>query len=143
MISWNKKIDLFDWSSSQLCLDNLGALFWSIDKAFISFITHPWKTWLTLGAWSFSSLLMIFLLFHFFPYTGKVLTYFWKIWELKLFRERPKIENWSVYTLHFNGKNLSNNSSWDFEPIFDTRNSYALSPSKKNYSCLVFFVNIG
>lgn len=57
MISWNKKIDLFDWSSSQLCLDNSGALFWSLDKAFISFITHPWKTWLTLGAWSFSSLL--------------------------------------------------------------------------------------
>ena len=47
-----------------------------------------------------------------------------------------------VITLHLNGKNLSNNSSWDFEPIFDTRNSYGLCPGQNCFSrSLVFFVN--
>ena len=49
-----------------------------------------------------------------------------------------------LLTLHLNRKNLLNNSSWDFEPIFDTRNSCGLCPSQKIFSnCMVFLVNPG
>ena len=46
--------------------------------------------------------------------------------------------------LHLNVKNLLNNSSWDFEPIFDTRNSYGLCPGQNCFfRSLVFLVNPG
>ena len=56
----------------------------------------------------------------------------------------PGLRMFFVFTLHLNGKNLLNNSSWDFEHIFDTRNSYGLCPGQNCFSkSLVFFVDPG
>ena len=54
------------------------------------------------------------------------------------------MHKYAVPTYHLNGKNLLNNSSWDFEHIFDTRNSYGLCLGQNCFSkSLVFFVNPG
>ena len=53
----------------------------------------------------------------------------------------PKFSQ-EVYTPNLNGKKLLNNSTWDFEPIFDTKNPCGLCPGKNFvYSSLVFSVN--
>ena len=47
------------------------------------------------------------------------------------------------WTPLLNRKNLSNNSTWDFEPIFDTRNRYGLCQGQNFvFSSLVFFENL-
>ena len=64
---------------------------------------------------------------------------------MKYRTEKESFENMSViiaFNLHLNGKNLLNNSSWDFEPIFDSRNSYGYCPAPIFFSrSLVYFVN--
>ena len=48
----------------------------------------------------------------------------------------------SLITPNLNGKKLSNNSTWDFEPIFDSRNPYGLCPGQNFvYSNLSFSIN--
>ena len=76
---------------------------------------------------------------------GKIDLELFIVKRLELIRSRKGPDNVrSLSTLHLNGKNLLNNSSWGFEHIFDTRNSYRLCPGQNYFSrTLVFFVNPG
>ena len=55
---------------------------------------------------------------------------FHTFWGLALF-DYTKLKEITQFTLHLNGKNLSTNSPWGFEHIFDTMNYCWLCPEER------------